>query len=107
MIASFPVTSFGEYLLGANIVHICHHYCGHRHCHVAQICFEGNWLWTHLPKLECKDSPSGLHALAVHADHECNMQGAIYPKLAGHIAHFLAQTLFKTSLIALSTTDYR
>ena len=36
-----------------------------------------------------------------------HMQGGIYPKLAGHIAHFLAQTLFKTSLIALSTTDYR
>ncbi len=35
------------------------------------------------------------------------MQGAIYPKLAGHIAHFLAQTLFKTSLIALSSSEYR
>ena len=35
------------------------------------------------------------------------VQGAIYPKLAGHIAHFLAQTLFKTSLIALSTAEYR
>ncbi|DBB14334.1 TPA: hypothetical protein ACH3X3_004644 [Trebouxia sp. C0006] len=35
------------------------------------------------------------------------VQGAIYPKLAGHIAHFLAHTLFKTSLIALSTSEYR
>ncbi|DBA92693.1 TPA: hypothetical protein ACH3X1_002903 [Trebouxia sp. C0004] len=35
------------------------------------------------------------------------VQGAIYPKLAGHIAHFLAQTLFHTSLIALSTSKYR
>ena len=35
------------------------------------------------------------------------VQGAIYPKLAGHIANFLAQTLFKTSLIALPTDQYR
>ncbi|KAL3137231.1 hypothetical protein ABBQ32_006781 [Trebouxia sp. C0010 RCD-2024] len=34
-------------------------------------------------------------------------QGGIYPKLAGHIAHFLAQTLFKSSLLALTSTDYR
>lgn len=35
------------------------------------------------------------------------VQGAVYPKLAGQIAHFLAQTLFRTSLIALSTSEYR
>ena len=35
------------------------------------------------------------------------VQGGIYPKLAGHIAHFLAQTLFKTSLIALTSGEYR
>lgn len=36
-----------------------------------------------------------------------DVQGGIYPKLAGHIAHFLAHTLFKTSLIALTSADYR
>ena len=35
------------------------------------------------------------------------VQGGIYPKLAGHIAHFLAQTLFRTCLIALTTAEYR
>lgn len=35
------------------------------------------------------------------------VQGGVYPKLAGHIAHFLAQTLFKTCLIALTTAEYR
>ena len=35
------------------------------------------------------------------------VQGAIYPKLAEHISTFLAHTLFKTSLIALDSTEYR
>ena len=35
------------------------------------------------------------------------VEGAIFPQLADHVGTFLANTLFKTSLLALDTTQYR
>ncbi|GAB4820785.1 hypothetical protein N2152v2_007831 [Parachlorella kessleri] len=35
------------------------------------------------------------------------IQGNIYPRLADHLAHFLATTLFHTSLLAVSTEHHR
>eukprot|EP00798_Chlamydomonas_sp_ICE-L_P015321 gene15321-21405_t len=35
------------------------------------------------------------------------VEGKIYPKLGEHVAEFLATTLFNTSAIKLSTTDFR
>ena len=35
------------------------------------------------------------------------IQGNIYPLLADHLAHFLAATLFHTSLLAVSTEHHR
>ena len=35
------------------------------------------------------------------------VSGRIFPRLASHVGTFLAQTLFKTSLLALDTRQYR
>ena len=35
------------------------------------------------------------------------MAGEVFPKLGPHVAHFLAKTLFKTSLYALDTATWR
>ena len=35
------------------------------------------------------------------------MAGEVFPKLGPHVAHFLARTLFKTSLYALNTATWR
>ena len=35
------------------------------------------------------------------------VSGKVFPKLANHVGTFLAQTLFKTSLLALDTQKYR
>lgn len=35
------------------------------------------------------------------------IQGTIYPRLAEHLAAFLAETLFHTSLLALPSDDFK
>ena len=35
------------------------------------------------------------------------VEGRIYPHLAGHLAAFLAQTLFHTSLLALPSDEFK
>lgn len=66
-------------------------------------------LSSHIPKIYHSDEEMSLLVMEYLGDHiimrKGMIEGVIYPKFAEHISSFLAQSLFKTSSLYLSSND--
>ena len=70
------------------------------------------WCPEHVPEVYLYDSQMALVAMKYLAPPHIILtngivEGNIYPKVASHIANFLVQTLFNTSLVARSSEEFR
>ncbi|EFJ49529.1 hypothetical protein VOLCADRAFT_42791, partial [Volvox carteri f. nagariensis] len=78
----------------------------------AALAEEAAWVPAHVPAVHLYDKDMALIAMRYLAPpfiilRRGLMGGAVYPGLAGHLATFLAGTLFHTSLIKLDSSTFR